>query len=92
MLMVYRSLSSTNTLMYQALSSAGSLPCASLQTLFSHAVSGSTIKFHVGWDQQHIQGTRAAGLLDVRLQHHVVVHQALVVTVLDRSHAFDVLH
>jgi hypothetical protein len=29
--------------MYQDLSSAGSLPCASLQILFSHVVSGSTI-------------------------------------------------
>ncbi len=43
MLMAYRSLSLTNTSMYQDLSSAGSLPCASLQILFSHVVSGSTI-------------------------------------------------
>ncbi len=43
MLIAYCSLSLTNTLMYQDLSSAGSLPCASLQTLYSHVVSGSTI-------------------------------------------------
>jgi len=43
MLMAYVSLSLTNRLMYQDLSSAASLPCASLQSLFSHVVSGSTI-------------------------------------------------
>jgi hypothetical protein len=43
MLMVYLSLSLTNLFMYQGLSSAASLPCASLQILFSHVGSGSTI-------------------------------------------------
>ncbi len=43
MLMAYFSLSFTNTSMYHTLSSAGSLPWASLQILYSQAVSGSTI-------------------------------------------------
>ncbi|MFN9940465.1 MAG: hypothetical protein ACK56I_13415, partial [bacterium] len=49
-------------------------------------------QLYVGRNQQHAQGARTVGLLDVRLQRHVVVHQALVVAVLDRRHALDVLH